>query len=178
PAVRLMTLTGPGGVGKTRLAVAAAEAVLDEFAGEVCFVPLASVRDVAFVLPTIARELGLRERGDRPVLEQLTAWLRGRRLLLVLDNLEHVAIAAPLLAALLGSCPDLKVLATSRVTLRVSGERVYPVPPFDLVETRALPPLEALSQVPAIALFVQRAGGLVPEFVLDETNAGTIAEIC
>ena len=193
PVVRLVTLTGPGGVGKTRLAIAALAAVVDDpsgdsalaptvgkgqaFSDEVTFVPLAAIRDPALVLPTIAAELGLRERGDRSPLAQLTDWLRSRRVLLALDNLEQVATAAPSLSELLSSCPGLTILATSRVSLHVSGERVFPVGPLGLVEAD-VPSLAELADVPAIALFVERARAVEPTFALDEANAGAIGEIC
>ena len=140
---RLVTLTGPGGVGKTRLALRAAEAMAADFADGVAFVPLAAIRDPALVLPAVAAVLGVRESGERSVAEGLIAALCGRRMLLVLDNLEQVLAAAPLIAELLAACPGLKVLATSRALLRVSGERGFPVAPlgFPIPSDGAPPPV-------------------------------------
>jgi len=130
--IPLLTLTGPGGVGKTRLALQVAVDVRDAFADGVTFVPLATVRDPALVMPTIAQSLGIRERQDAPLTAQLATALHDRRLLLVLDNLEQVLDAAAEVAAVLATCPSLTVLATSRSVLRVSGERVVVVPPLAL----------------------------------------------
>src|SRR5262245_37402017 len=132
--VRLVTLTGPGGVGKTRLAVEIA-AELDRacvFADGVCFISLAAIPDPTLVIPTIARALGLRDQGDSPLLERLQGTLRDRKLLLVLDNFEHVADVAPDLVVLLATCPRLQVLATSRAVLHVSGEHAFLIPPLAL----------------------------------------------
>jgi predicted ATPase len=130
--VRLLTLTGPGGVGKTRLALRIAEDVASSFADGVAFVPLASIVDAGLVLPTIARELGLREgRGQAPR-EVLSTFLRQRHLLLVLDNLEQVRACAPQLAALLTACPRLAMLVTSRALLHIGGEQRYAVAPLGL----------------------------------------------
>ena len=134
PEVRLVTLTGPGGIGKTRLAVHVAAELADDFADGVAFVDLATIADPDFVLPTIAQALGLREAADLSPGAQLAAHLGDRRLLLVLDNLEQVAEAAPRLAALLAACRGLKLLTTSRLVLRLSGEHAFPVPPLTLPE--------------------------------------------
>jgi non-specific serine/threonine protein kinase len=176
--VRLVTLTGPGGVGKTRLAIQVAANLGDEFADGVAFVPLAPISDPALVLPTVARTFGLREGPDRPLPEQLADRLGGRRFLLVLDNLEQVAAAAADLADLLGLCPGLKVLATSRVLLRVSGEHRYSVPPLHLPDLSRLPALSELAATEAIALFAQRAHAADPAFALTEASAPTVAAIC
>ena len=130
--VRLLTLTGPGGVGKTRLALHVAQELADAFADGVRFVDLAAIREPALVVPTIAQALGLREMGGRPSAERLAALLRDKQLLLVLDNFEQVVTAAPQVADLLAACPRLKVLVTSRAVLRVSGEHAFPVPPLAL----------------------------------------------
>ena len=177
---RLVTLTGPGGVGKTRLALR----VGGEFGGElrdgVAFVGLAQVRDPDLVLPAIARALNAREVAGRRPDELLAATLRGRRLLLVLDNLEQVLGAAPRLAALLSAVPGLQILATSRELLRVSGEHHFPVPPLSLGEADSGRPRSAadLGAADAVRLFVARARALRPEFALDDQNAPLVAEIC
>src|SRR5262245_15044402 len=128
--VPLVTLTGPGGVGKTRLALQLAADLEAAFADGVCFVPLDAIRDPDLVVATVAQALGLSEMGGRPLAERLTAYLRERHLLLVLDNVEHLLPAAPDVSALLTACPRLTALATSRVRLRVGGEHDYPVAPL------------------------------------------------
>jgi len=176
---RLITLTGPGGVGKTRLGLATARAVATHFAdGAVCFVPLASLRDHRLVPSAIVGALGLREAaGDGP-LEALRVHLADRLLLLVLDNFEHVAPAAPLLAEFLAACPRLAILATSRAPLHLQGERRYTVPPLVTPDPATLPTLDALARSPAVALFVRQGQAAVPGFALSEANATTIAAIC
>jgi len=142
-SVRLLTLTGPGGIGKTRLALCVVEALRSEFAGGICYVPLASLTDAGLVLPTVGKALGLHEAGapatQPSLLERLQAQLAEQHLLLVLDNFEQVAGASASLAALLGSCPHLKVLVTSREVLRLSAEQAYPVPPMALPDLQYLP---------------------------------------
>lgn len=187
--VRWLTLTGPGGVGKTRLALRIAEEVAAAFADGVVFVPLAPIIDPELVLPAIVRELGLRQTATQSVAELLSSHLRRRRLLLILDNVEQVAGAAPQVAALLGVCPRLSVLATSRTRLRVSGERRFPVSPLALPASREVEEsrnreadTEAASQEiersPAVQLFVERAQAVEPHFVLDAANAPTVAAVC
>ncbi len=178
PAVRLLTLTGPGGVGKTRLGVQVAEDLAQEFPNGVTFVSLAPLRDPDLVMPTIAQTLGLREEGKQPILERLKAHLHNQQALLLLDNFEQVAVAAVQLVELLTACPALKVLVTSRAALRVSGEHEYPVPPLALPDLSHLPDLETLSAVAAVALFVQRAQSVQPNFALTASNAPAVAEIC
>ena len=134
--VRLVTLTGPGGVGKTRLALRIAWHLVPEFADGVVFVPLAAIGDLPLVDAAIAQALGLRDSGDRPVVERLIAALAYRQLLLILDNFEHLLAAAPAVVDLLTSCSQLTVLVTSRATLDVSGEQVFPVPPLALPNLR------------------------------------------
>lgn len=174
--VRLVTLTGPGGVGKTRLAVQVATDAAEHFPGGVWFVSLASIADPAFVASSIAQALGVREAGDEPLIDRLTARVGGQRMLLVLDNFEQVIGAAPLLVDLLGSCPGLSVLATSRSRLRVSGEYEYAVPPLGLtVETEAL---HGFSTPSAVRLFVERARAVKSDFTLTAENAPIVVDMC
>lgn len=178
PEVRLLTLTGPGGVGKTRLALAIAASVANGNAVGVAFVPLAPVRDPALIIPTIAQSLGIREERDRSLGVQLAEGFRDRRLLLVLDNLEHVLAATPDIADLLGTCPSLTVLATSRSVLRISGEQAFVVPPLALPATDRAHTPEDLAQNEAVALFVERARSADPGFILSPANAPSVAAIC
>jgi predicted ATPase/DNA-binding NarL/FixJ family response regulator len=177
PAVRLLTLTGPGGVGKTRLALRVADEVRNEFVDGVWFVPLAAVRDPALVLPTIAHALGVREAGGQAVSELLTRVLGGGRSLFVLDNFEQVAAAAPALSDLLASCPRLKILVTSRMLLRLSGEHSFPVLPLS-TPPETSPPPERLAHYSSVRLFVDRASAVSPTFALDERNSAAVAELC
>jgi non-specific serine/threonine protein kinase len=176
--VPLLTLTGPGGVGKTRLALQVAIDVRDAFADGVTFVPLAAIRDPALVLPTITQSLGIRERQDTPLTAQLATALQDRRLLLVVDNLEQVLDAAVEVAAVLASCPSLTVLATSRSVLRVSGERVVVVPPLALPSSEARDSLVDLAHTESVALFVARAIAAAPAFALTPANAAEVAALC
>ena len=175
---RLVTLTGPGGVGKTRLALAAARAAAHRAPGPACFVPLAPLRDPHLVAPAIAEALGLRDAGTADWADAVRAHLAARPQLLVLDNLEHLAPAAALLTDLLAACPRLTILATSRAPLHLRGERPYPVPTLPTPDPDRLPPLDILAHTPAIALFVQRARVAVPGFALCAANAVAIAGIC
>ncbi|MBV9279632.1 MAG: adenylate/guanylate cyclase domain-containing protein, partial [Chloroflexi bacterium] len=175
--VRLVTLTGPGGTGKTRLALQVAAELLDELPDGAYVVSLASIADPDLVLPAVAATLGLAEAGEGLV-DTLTASLRDMRLLLVLDNVEHLMPAAPAVGEILAACPDLKVLATSREALRLAAEREFPVPPLAVPEPKRLPSLEALSQYDAVALFIQRARGVKPDFTVTNETAPAVAEIC
>ena len=175
--VRLLTLTGPGGVGKTRLALAVARAVADD-GPAVAFVALAPLRDPDLVAAAIAGAVGVRERAGQALPAALRAALRDKDVLLVLDNFEHVAAAAPLVADLLAAAPRLRILATSRARLRVGGEHVYPVPPLPIPDPARLPPLADLAAVPAVALLVQRATAAAPDFALDAANAAAVAALC
>jgi predicted ATPase len=139
PEVRLVTLSGPGGVGKTRLAVRVAEDLAGDFADGVHFVSLAPIWDPALVVSTIAKALGIKEAGQRPLLELLEIYLSDKQLLLLLDNFEQVVEAAPAVMELLETCPDLKVLVSSREVLHLSGKHEYPVPPLELPDPDRLP---------------------------------------
>ena len=176
--VPLVTLTGPGGVGKTRLAVQVAAIAAPGFADGVVFVSLAAMRDPGLVLPEIARALGMQDAGNRPLVARVRAVVGERCLLLVLDNLEQVVDAAPDLGDLLTACPGLTILATSREVLRVRGEHEFPVPTLAVPRAGRRPPLPALAQLGAVALFVRQARAARPTFVLSEENAATVAEIC
>jgi predicted ATPase len=176
--VRLLTMTGPGGTGKTRLALQAAAELLDDFADGVFFVPLASLGDPALVPSAIASALEIREEGERAMTDRLRDVLAPRQLLLVLDNVEHLIDAAPLVSDLLGAAPGLKVLATSRLPLRLRAEREYPVPPLGLPRRKPPPTLEQLSQYESVRLFIDRAQAVKPDFTIDNENAPAVAEIC
>jgi predicted ATPase/class 3 adenylate cyclase len=176
--LRLLTLTGPGGTGKTRLGLQGAAELLDEFEDGVFFVALSPIRDPALVAPTIAGALDVREISGRPVEERLKDYLRNKEMLLVLDNFEQVVEAAPLVGSLLGSCPGLKVLATSRATLRLYGEHELPVPPLAVADTKRLPEIRALAKYGAVRLFIDRAQDVKPNFAITNENAPAVAEIC
>ncbi len=178
PELRFLTLTGPGGTGKTRLALQAAAELLDDFPDGVFFVPLATLTDPDLVLATIATTLGIREEGGQPLGERLRDFLAMKRLLLVLDNLEHLATAAPGIAELLGFSAGLKVLATSRTPLRLRAEREYAVPPLGLPRRKPPPTLEQLSQYDAVRLFIERAQAVKADFAVDNESAPAVAEIC
>ena len=175
---RLVTLTGPGGVGKTRLGLAVADEVGASFAGGVAFVDLSPVRDPGLVLSTVAQVLDVRDPSGRATIGGVATHLADRRLLLLLDNFEQVVDAAPLVTALLERTRELKVLVTSRVALRVTGEREYPLPPLALPALEGAPNDAALLNAPAVALFVQRARETKPDFTPTSNNAGTVAEVC
>jgi predicted ATPase/class 3 adenylate cyclase len=176
--VRLLTLTGPGGIGKTRLGLQVAADLVDEFEDGVFFVALAPITDPALVASAIAEPLGVAEAGDQPLEESLKGYLRGKELLLLLDNVEQVLGAALLVGQLLSECPKLKGLATSRSVLRVYGEQEYPVPPLELPRPGRLPPIDRLSQYEAVRLFIERAKAAKPDFSVTDENAPEVAEIC
>ena len=174
PGVRLLTLTGPGGVGKTRLAIAAARDALPAFQDGVAFVSLAPIADPTLVMPTIAWTLGLRNLGATTLLDHLIAALAEQRLLLLLDNFEQVVEAAPQVATVLAGCPGLTVLVTSRVRLRLSGEREFPVSPLSL---NASPHPGDAGISGAVRLFVERAQAIKPDFQLTRESLPAVTEI-
>jgi DNA-binding SARP family transcriptional activator len=178
PEVRLLTLTGPGGTGKTRLALQLATDLLDDFENGVSLVELASLRDPDLIVSAIAQALGVREKEDQPLLHRLKTHLQEKQLLLLLDNFEHLLAAAPVVAELLAAAPGLKVLVTSRAVLRLRGEHEFPVPPLAVPDLKRLPAFEALSQYAAVALFIQRAVAVRPGFRVTNANAPSVAEIC
>ena len=176
--VRLLTLCGPAGVGKTRLALHVAADVEDTFADGVVFVELAAVSDPAVVPSAVAQALGLKEVGGQRLEDMLSAYLRDRDLLLLLDNFEQVVQAASVVSELLAACPALKVLTTSREVLRLRGEQEYDVPPLDLPDPQRATSVQALTHNAAVSLFVQRAGAVMPGFDLTDANGWVVAEIC
>ncbi len=175
---RLVSLTGPGGTGKTRLALGIAGELIDAFPDGVFLVDLSTVRDPALVLPAIASALNLREVSPGTLRETLTDYLAPKRMLLVLDNCEQIISAASDIASLLAACPRLAILATSRESLRIGAEREFPVLPLGIPPATDTPLLEDLAQTPAVALFVSRATAIDPGFALTAENAAVIAEIC
>ncbi|MDQ3841888.1 MAG: helix-turn-helix domain-containing protein, partial [Actinomycetota bacterium] len=178
PEVRLLTLTGVGGVGKTRLAVEAAREATELFPDGVAFVALAALNDPALVIPTIARSLGLREAEGQTPRQALRAYLREKRFLLVLDNFEHLLEAAQEVSALMETCRDLVVLATSRAPLHIRGEQEYPVPPLALPTSTLSPTAEEVLDSPSGRLFVERARAASPTFVLGEETTAAVAALC
>ena len=177
PEKRLLTLLGPGGIGKTRLAIAIATEMRSFFIGGTCFVGLAALSDPQLVVPTIARELGLKESGNRPILEQVLAFIVEHQFLLVLDTFEQLVDAAEVLEALLAACHGLSILVTSRAVLHVSTEHVVPVTPLSLPSLSTSND-EDIAESAAVTLFVQRAHNILPSFQLTSTNARAIAEVC
>lgn len=178
PEVRLVTLTGPGGVGKTRLGLQAAENLSADFADGACFIPLAPIRDSDLVVTAISRMLGINETGKRSPFDMLKSGLQEKQVLLVLDNFEQVLSAAPILSDLLAACPRLKVLVTSRAALRIRGEHEFPVPPLALPDLAHLPEDKALSQYASVALFLERGQAVKADLQLTPTSTRIIAEIC
>jgi predicted ATPase/DNA-binding CsgD family transcriptional regulator len=178
PGVRLVTLTGTGGVGKTRLSLQVANDLLHDFCDGVCFIQLAPISDPTLVVATITRTLGIKEVGERPLLDLLKSYLQDKHLLLLPDNFEQVLPAAPLLSNLLAACPHVKVLVTSRAVLHIHGEHEYPVPPLALPDLSHLPESETISQYASVALFLERARAARPNFTITAANIRAIAGIC
>jgi excisionase family DNA binding protein len=176
PAITLVTLTGPGGIGKTRLALAAAAAMQDRLSDGALFIELAAVTRASETIPAIAQALGLRELAGQDQQRQLAGFLRTKNLLLVLDNVEQIIDAAPEIAQLASQAGGTTVLVTSRAPLRVGGERVLPVPPLPLAGREATP--DQLLASAAGRLFVERACAQDPAFVVDAQSAPLIAQIC
>jgi predicted ATPase/class 3 adenylate cyclase len=175
---RLVTLTGPGGTGKTRLSLEVVTGALGHYPDGVYFVELASITDPALVPSTIAQALSLPDRGGRTMMERLVDHIGERRILVVLDNFEQVLGAAASVNDLLRACPNLALLVSSRSALHVSGEQEYPVPPLGVPDPAHLPSLTMLSQYDAVALFIERARAVKPAFEVTNENAPAVAEIC
>ncbi|HYO51038.1 MAG TPA: tetratricopeptide repeat protein [Chloroflexia bacterium] len=178
PEVRLLTLTGPPGIGKTRLSLRVAAGVAGDFSDGVYFVPLAPISEPGLVLSTIAQALGVREAGGQPLPEVLAAYLRDKHILLVLDNFEQVVPAGAQVAALVMQASGVKALVSSREILHVYGGHDFPVPPMTLPDAGHVPPLDALPDYEAVRLFVERAQAVRPNFSLTSDNAGAIIEVC
>lgn len=178
PAARLLTLTGPGGVGKTRLALALAGGVTTAFPDGVAWLDLAPLTDASLLPLALAQAFNVVGAVPAPALTRLQHALRDRRVLVVLDNFEHLLDAAPDLAALLAGCPELKLLVTSRAPLQIRGERQYPLAPLALPDPTVPADPATLAGVPAVALFLDRAQAVRPDFTLTPTNASTIAALC
>ncbi len=181
--MHLLTLTGPGGIGKTRLSLQVASELLDVFVDGICFVPLATITDPGAAIHALAHALGLehqfvRQRTFEEHMDYVKAFLRDKHFLLLMDNFEQVVSAAPYLTELLSVCPHLKILVSSRAALHVHGEQEFPVPPLACPRRTQLPAIEDLSQYSAITLFLQRAKAVKPDFALTRTNVPTVAAIC
>src|SRR5712692_2570677 len=178
PEVRLLTLLGTGGVGKTRLSLQVAVEMRETFADGTCCVLLAPVTDPELVIPTIAQELGIQEMGKQPIFEQVKLALREKRCLLILDNFEQVVSAAPQVEELLAACPHVKIVVTSRAVLHLQAEHEFPLAPLALPDLRQLPESEVIADYAAIKLFEQRTQAVLPDFHITQANAQAIAEIC
>ncbi|HET8853280.1 MAG TPA: NB-ARC domain-containing protein, partial [Ktedonobacteraceae bacterium] len=178
PEVRLLTLTGAGGIGKTRLALQVAADLVEAFTHGVCLVQLTPISDAGLVAPAIAQTLGLQDIEEHLLFGSLKAFLRRKHLLLLLDNFERVLAAAPTLVELLVACPSIKMLVTSRAVLHVEGEYEFALPTLSLPDAHHLPAHEELPRYGAVELFVQRAQAVDRHFALTEENAAAVAEIC
>jgi|HubBroStandDraft_6_1064221.scaffolds.fasta_scaffold00834_5 predicted ATPase len=178
--VHLVTLTGPGGIGKTRLALQVAGEMADQFPGGACFVGLSAIAEHDLIASAIAQAVGARETGNTSPQESLIEYVAGlsQPTLLLLDNFEHLVAAASVVAQMLNSGPKLKVVVTSQAPLHIYGENEFPVPPLALPDLKSIPPLDVLSRLPAIELFVERARAVKPQFALTKENASAVAAIC
>jgi len=179
--VRMVTVTGPGGIGKSHFATEVARQLSDQFPSGMYWVSLASISDPNMIASVIAQTLGVRESGGQRPIEVLKEYLRkavAAPLLLLIDNFEHLVVAGPLLGELLGQAPGLKILVTSRAALRVHDENEFALPPLALPDRKASLTLAAMAECPAIALFVQRAAAVKPGFALTSENASAVGEIC
>jgi predicted ATPase/class 3 adenylate cyclase len=175
---RLLTLTGPGGTGKTRVALQAAADLLDDFPDGTFFVPLATLTEAELFSSAVAETLGVRETGEQPLDESLKEYLSERHLLLLLDNFEQVLGAAPTVTEMIAGASGFKVLATSRTPLRLYGEKEYAVPPLSVPDVKHLPDLKSLSQYEAVRLFIERAKSAKADFEVTDASAPAVAEIC
>jgi len=178
PEVRLLTLTGAGGTGKTRLGLQAAAELTQEFEDGVFFVSLAAIRDPQLVVAAVAGTLGVKEAGGQPLPESLEYYLGEKHMLLLVDNFEQVLEAAPMVSEMLSGAPNLKVLATSRIPLRLYGEHEYSVPPLALPDPERPLSVERLTQYEAVRLFVERAQAAKADFLVTNESAPAVAEIC
>jgi predicted ATPase len=176
--VRMLTLCGPGGSGKTRLALQVAWEMHARFADGVVFVPLAPLHNPDLVIDAIAQACGLHATGAVALGDEVRSYLRGKQLLLVLDNFEHLLPAAVPVADLMAAAPGLRILATSRSVLNLSGEQIFPVPPLPLPDLARLPAPSDLAQQPTVALLLDRTRAHTPAFQINASNAADIAAIC
>jgi predicted ATPase/serine/threonine protein kinase len=181
PDVRLVTITGPGGIGKTRLAVEVARGLAKDFPGGIHFIPLSALSDPALIPSAIVQTLKTRDASGQFPLEILKRTLQdssGEPMLLLLDNFEHLIQAAPVLTEMLAAGPHLKMMVTSRAALHLYGEHEFPVPALGVPDLRSVHPITQLATYPAVALFLERAAAAKPDFEFDERNAAAVAEIC
>jgi predicted ATPase/serine/threonine protein kinase len=178
--IHLVTLTGPGGIGKTRLALQVAGEMADQFPGGACFVGLSAIAEHHLIASAIVQAVGARESGNTSPQESLIEYVAGlsQPTLLLLDNFEHLVAAASVVAQMLDAGPKLKVVVTSQAPLHIYGENEFPVPPLALPDPKSIPPLDVLSRLPAIELFVERARAVKPQFALTKENASAVAAIC
>ena len=174
---RLLTVTGPGGVGKTRLCIELAAAAAADYPDGVYFVPLASITDPWLVLSSIAQGIALQDSSGRPLMEYLAGHLREKKLLIVLDNFEHLLAAAPVVAELLAGAGDLRIIVSSRRGLRVSGEQECPVPPLTLPGVQGFASRASIASCETVRLFAERASAAVPGFAVGDENVASVAQI-